>query len=118
MVEIVPATHDVLFRHYREPLGQSVYAIAAVDGDKTLGVAGFYLTASGAVVFAELSDQLRAMPRVLIKGARRIFKALEDKRYNVFAKCDQNIEAAERFLLHLGFQRFDGDVFVWLPRSR
>ncbi len=118
MINLVPATPEILAAHYPEPLPQTVRAIAAVKDGRVMGIAGFYHGKAGAVVFADLSDELRKAPRVLINGARWIFSTLKDKRFSVFAKCDERIEAAERFLLHLGFKRIDNDFFEWQPRSR
>lgn len=116
MVEIIPATSEILKAHYKEPFGKSVYAIAAVEDGRVLGVAGFYYRPVGAVVFADISE-LRSRPKVLIRGYRMILEKIRQKGLTAYAKCDQQIEAAERFLRHIGFQPFENDLFVWQPRS-
>lgn len=118
MVELVPATREILESHYGDSLGRTAYAIAAVDGDRVLGVAGFYVAPVSVVVFSEISDELRRMPKVILKGSRMILEMVRKKGLVAYAKCDKRIEAAQRFLEHLGFTRFNGEIFVWQPRSR
>lgn len=115
MIEIVPATKEILDEHYGKELPRSCRAIAAVKDGRVLGVAGFHMDKIAMVVFSELSDELKRSPRALIKGWRLLAKMMRARGVMAYARCDSNIEAAERFLIHLGFERMAGDIFGVKP---
>jgi hypothetical protein len=108
MIDIVPATKEHVNALYDEPLGLTVTAIAVIDGEKVLGVAGTYWSNGQKVAFANFTEELRNKPRVLIVGARKMAKMMGR---GTVARCDQNIENAGSFLKHLGFTQLEGDLW-------
>jgi hypothetical protein len=109
MIEIVPATKEHINALYDEPPGLTVRAIAAVDGEKVLGVAGTYYGNGQKVAFANLTEELRKKPRALVAGARIMAKMMGK---GTIARCDANIDKADSFLRHLGFKPLDGDIWL------
>lgn len=113
MVEIVPATEQMIEAFGEEPIGKTVYAIAAIDGERTLGVAGFYLSSAGAIVFSKVSDELKRRPRQILKAAKMLLGMIRSKGLVAYAERDLNVPTAQTFLEHLGFKQVSEEVFVW-----
>ncbi len=113
MVEIVPATEAMIKAIGEEPIGKTVYAIVVVDGARTLGVGGFYLSSIGAVAFSKVSDELKRKPRQILKAARMLLAMIRSKGLVAYAERDPKIETAASFLEHLGFKRFNEEIYVW-----
>jgi hypothetical protein len=109
MIEIIPATKEHVDALYDEPLGLTVKAYAAVDGEKVMGVAGVYWSNGNKVAFANFTEELRNKPRILIAGARKMAKMMGE---GTIARCDPNIEKAGSFLKHLGFTQLEGDIWT------
>lgn len=115
MIAIVPATKEILERHYPHGAGKTVRAIAAVKDGRVIGVAGAYLLPAGLAVFGEFTDELKAHPRAMLRGWKTLRSMLDQSRLPAYVFCDRTFEAAERFLDHLGFQRIEGDIYQWAP---
>ncbi len=113
MIEIVPATQEMLDEIGEEPISKTVYAIAVVDGRRTLGVGGFYLSSIGAIVFSKISDELKRRPRQILKVARMLLAMVRSRGLVAYAERDPKIATAESFLEHLGFTRFNEEIYVW-----
>lgn len=111
MIEIVPATRTHVETLYKEAPGLSLRAVAAVDGERVLGVGGTYLCGGERIAFAKLTDELRhEHRRALVKACRLMLQTYAGR---VFAKCDPGIPGAAAFLKHWGFQCVREDLFVW-----
>jgi len=110
LIEIVPATAEHVLALYSEPPGRTLRAVAAVDGGRVLGVAGTYKDGDNTIVFAKMTDELRADKRAIVAGYRKVMRLFGRR---VFAVCDTTIPAAAGFLEHMGFQQMEGEVYVW-----
>lgn len=79
-----------------------------------VGIGGYYVSNGKKVIFSVISDELRKKPKSLLKIAREI---LGKNTGILFAICDYSIEAAPRFLEHLGFEYIGGDAWELQPQS-
>lgn len=111
-VTIVPATREILERYYGRPMPKSARAIAAIDGDRILGVAGVVLDEARLIAFVHFSEELKRNRRVIVRGGR-ILQQMMRRGVPVHAEADSELESADRFLRHYGFRRVEGQVYAW-----
>lgn len=114
MTEIVPATEELLTQFLGAPPSRTVRAFAAVRGDEVLGVAGIYAKGDGWVVFADLTDEIRADRRLIVKGYRLVMAMLKERATSAISIADPHIKGSEVLLKHMGFKHASGEAFVWL----
>ena len=86
---------------------QAVRARVLERDSEIMGIAGYYMTPKGAVVF---SDNKPGLPLMLIAREAKAMMAT----INVPAICQGSAESAP-FLEWLGWERQEGDVFIWRP---
>lgn len=110
MIAIVPATAEHIRAIYGADLTCSVRALAVVDGDRVLSVAGTYVTEGKTVMFSNMVDDMRRHPRTMLAVAKRLLASCDRQ---VFAVCDTTIPRAAAFLEHLGFNKINDEVYVW-----
>ena len=110
---IVDATSAHLAAFYGGAPAVTCRAWAVLDGEQVLGVCGYFKHGIGNMVFTEMKPELRRHPRVMVSAGWRVLRHLAQLGKPVYAKCDQRIEAAERFLQHFGFARQPNGVFTW-----
>jgi hypothetical protein len=117
MAEIVPATMEMIRAVTDDPLPRTVRAIAAVEGERVLGVTGFYAENGGLVIFSGFADQTRAEidrhKRTLILCARKIMSMAREKGMPIYAICDSSIPKAAVLLRHLGFSHVYRETYQW-----
>jgi len=113
--ELVPATPALVKKYYGSLSEKSVRAIAVVDGDKVLGIGGVYLDDARQVVFAEITDELRSRPRLLLLAWRKLRAIIEKRKLPTHSLADEKVEASGRFLSHLGFSHIERGVYEWQP---
>lgn len=112
-IAIVPATPELVRKFYGSDLRRSGKAIAAVEGDRVLGILGVYPEPGRQVVFMDLTEELKRHPRVLVKGSKTFMRWAREARMPTHALCDDTIEAAARFLEHYGFRHIHKGVYAW-----
>ena len=110
MILIVPATADHVLALYGENPPRTLRAMAAVDGDQVLGLAGIYQDAGLDVVFAKVTPELAKDRRAVLAGARKVMAMFGQR---VFAICDPDQKTADGFLRHFGFEPLAKGVYVW-----
>lgn len=114
MAELVPATAAMLAQF--EPMPRTVRAIAAVEGDRVLGVTGFYPEGGRLILMATIADDARAEmhrhKRTLIKAARKVLEMTNALRMPVHAYADPEISGSDSLLEHLGFADVGNRIFV------
>ena len=112
-MKIVPLTKDIIQELDGELPPQSVRGQALVDDDgKVLGAVGSYHNSGHVMVWMDIKPELREKPIALMKLCKSVAK-LPHKI--VYAYCDKQYEAAERFLKHFGFED-RGDGFFILEK--
>lgn len=115
MQAILPADQEIMKAHYGEPIGKTVRAVAMVEDDRVLGVAGSYLDGTRVVVFGSFTEDLRKKPKLLLRGCKEVQRIAGRAGLPVQALADRSIEAAGRFLEHLGFSNIGGEIYEWRP---
>ena len=112
MIAIVPGTAEHV-RMMGNELPRSARVLAAVDGERVLGIAGLYPDGCRRVAFMHITDELRRHPRVLVRAGRQFIGWMKASASPVHALCDEEITSAARYLEHLGFRRLYKGVFAW-----
>lgn len=107
---IRPATRrDVTFDTY----GKSLRAIACEYDGRVIGITGVIHT-SPLQCFAELGDEIRSRPKVLVKFANALKEILDSYNSAIYVVADKKIEASDRFLEHIGFEKVEGEeLYKW-----
>lgn len=119
MIAIRPAVEADFVALAGEPPPVRVRAWTGADGDMVLGVGGLAFVEGAVVGFAELSPEARAHPVALHRTALRFLaraRAMGIRR--IVAHAADDVAAAERWLLRLGFEPVEVDgkrVFQWHP---
>lgn len=109
--EIVPATPELMERFYGKPQAVTVRALAAVLDGEPLCIAGTFTQGGVTVVFANVRPEMRKrFKKTGLRLARRVMQMAQGR---VVAMPDGNVEAAARFLEHLGFTKADNGVYAW-----
>lgn len=112
-VEIRPATTELLQQFYGQAMPRTVRAVVAVDGDgKVLGVGGYYVDGVRAVIFSDLSHEVRQQKRVIIKATRATLEMVRASGLSGVAQRETPESAV--FLEHFGFREFMPGVYEWL----
>lgn len=106
MIEFVPAT-----RGHMEELGQSftARAVAAIDGERVLGMGGVRYAGCNKELFMRIDDELR---KNKVKLYRIIKKYVDSIDGPLYATSDREIDGSDRLLMHLGFKNIGGDVWL------
>lgn len=107
MIDIVPATKDMMAGFFDGMEKVTVKAVAMIEDGEILAIGGTYKASCGHVLFMKASDKARRKPKALFKAAKQ-FAA---KYPTVYAYCDTSIEGSDRFLKHLGLKKINGDVW-------
>ena len=95
---------------------RTVRAILAVqDGEKIVGTAGVYAESSRAVMYAELSPEVLADKRNIVRGIRMLKSICSRQRIPVYSLADPEIQGSSTLLEHIGFKHLTGDVYQWQP---
>lgn len=108
MIEVVPATADMLKGMFDGMRSVTVKAIALMEDGEIIAIGGAYRSSCGHVLFMKATDKARKRPKALFKAAKE-FAARYPK---IHAYCDMNIEGSDRFLKHLGMKKINGDVWL------
>lgn len=107
-MKIVPATPEIIEAYFGHPQSRSMKAFAAIVDGRPICIGGVKVEQGRQVAFANISKEMRKYPVAGMKMARKVLEMMDGP---VYAMCDRNIEAAERFLDHLGFKHLEGDVW-------
>ncbi len=117
MVEILPATESLLERFWGEPPARALRALVLAQDGEPVAVVGFYPGEQRWVGFVEVKESarpaLRARPRPLLVACRRMMAVAARRRMPMHAVAQNGIEAAERFLEHLGFRKLNAEIYEW-----
>lgn len=113
MVEIRPATHESLRAFYGAEFRATARAFVATSGGRVIGVAGFRPEGHRFVLWTNLTDELRADKRALVRGLRVVMGSLPTG-VPVHATADEAIPGAEVLLEHVGFRKLTDRVWEWV----
>ena len=113
MIRIVPATREMIEGLQGVPVQKWQRAIAAVEGDRVLGAAGYYLLPGKIVAWLIAGPEIRSHPRLIVRGGRMLLEWFRQRGLPVFAVCDKREATAPKFLEHWGFVPFGDELYVW-----
>ena len=113
MISLVHATPEAIDRALPERPKQTMRAILAMDGEHVLGIAGIYRQDAALVLFGQISDELRAHRRVIVRAIRLVMKMATRVKIPIVAMADPEIDGSDILLEHMGFKPFQGRVYIW-----
>lgn len=115
VVEIRPATPDDIFAFAKEQAPYRVRAYVGVEDGEIIGIGGVaYLPGGAVLAFLNITEQARRRPVALMKVARRVIREARERGVKTInALCDDEIEAAGRFLNRLGFRHLGEGFYQW-----
>ena len=117
MCEIVDASEAMIRAFSPQPMPRTVRAFAAVEGERVLGVTGFYPQNGTLVLFAGIAQDARAEMqrhrRTLIRCARQLMDMVADLGMPACAYADPEIQGSDVLLKHLGFVHSGKGVYKW-----
>ena len=118
MSEIVPATRAMLEYVGGQPVFKSMRAIAVVEGERVLGVAGIYHDRDRTVMFANTVEPMKDHKRILVHAYRKVMAWAEERGLAIHAQANPTIEGACVLLEHLGFQHVPHlDIWIRYPHG-
>lgn len=115
MNQIVPLTRQILDDFCQDPPPVTVKGIAVQAEGRTIGLAGYFPDGERWILFARLSDELRADKRTIIKGIRHLVQMMNGRKLPTHAIKDDCIEGAETLLRHAGFTQIRGNLYGRQP---
>lgn len=114
MLEVVPATKELLTEYYGEPQDPRVRAFVALLDGKPIGVGGIAYRGQNLEVFSDLQPEMKRYKLTIYKVARKIRDILREKRLPAFAVANPDEPTADAFLRRIGFEKTDGGLYLWL----
>ena len=115
MNQIVPLTRQILDDFCQDPPPVTVKGIAVQTEGRTIGLAGYFPDGERWILFARLSDELRADKRTIIKGMRLLNLMVSARKLPLHAMKDDCIEGAETLLRHAGLTQIRGNLYGRQP---
>jgi hypothetical protein len=110
----MPATAEMFAQFTGKPLRHTVRALAAVLDGEPLCIAGVHCDGKRYIAFASVKPVMRERYRKTgLRMARQLIQAWGALGMPVFAAADECVEAAPRFLEHLGFREIRKGVYAW-----
>ena len=113
-IEIKPATREMIEQVSGHTLKRNAKALALLEGDTLLGVAGLYLDPESTVLFANMVDPMKDHKRMVIKAYRILLNWCRNRGLPVLATACPTIEGSQTLLEHLGFRVFRApNLYIW-----
>lgn len=114
MIRIEYATAETWARSGADECHKSSRGIVAIHDDGQIaGVAGVFTDGHRLVLFANLTDTLRADKRAIIKAARLLKTIFKRCHAPVHSLADPDINGSRALLEHVGFKPLVGDMMQW-----
>jgi hypothetical protein len=114
VIEIVPATAELLDVYFGETPAPRIRGYVALLDGRPIGVGGFAYRGGTVEVFSNIKPEMKQYRVTLFKVARMIMRHVEIVGLPAFATPDPDEPTADRFLARLGFERVsDSEVFRW-----
>lgn len=111
MVELLPATQDLVERYYGKRPLMSMRGIVAVEDGVPIGLGGLYRDQNRMIVFCEMKPAAKKYRRHILMAAKLVL-ALIREYDEVRAVASPDEPTAVRFLEHLGFRHEVENVYV------
>lgn len=109
MIEIVPATPELIDQFYPGVARPSLRALVVLEDNTPAGVAGFYRVQNGVLLFSDVQDETKKKthPLTTTKVLRRLLALADQHGWAVFAIAEEGLGASQRFLQRYGFKLMD-----------
>lgn len=111
-VELRPATRDDLIRFFGHAPEFTMRAIVAVKDERPIGVTGVVVTQDCAAVFSDISDELLAHKKTIVRAAKQIIGVARQFHLPICITSDEH--SSQAFLQHLGFEPVGEGVYRWV----
>jgi hypothetical protein len=118
---ITPTTQDDVKAFFPQLAPFRIKALTIRVGGTIYGIGGYTTLPNGQRVgFFEASEEhIKHAPSIVYRATRQFMENLEREGVTrLIARCDFSRDKAEKWLLHFGFVRADGDVFLWRGKTR
>lgn len=116
MIEIVPATNELVQAYYGKPAPWTLQGYVALENGKPIGLAGLYREGPHLVAFSDIRDEMRIHKWQMLEGVRLVKRMMRRVNRPVFAKINPREESAPGLLARLGFRPLHDDVLVRMPQ--
>ena len=105
-----PATAADIVAFYGKPWPTTLKAVVLVLDDKPVGVIGLSREGNHLKLFSDAAPELEPHMRsiTVMRGLKRVMRWVEESHLPVVAVADN-----PPLLEKLGFERLEGDVYVW-----
>jgi len=113
MVELVPATEEMIVSFYGRIPYQTIRAIAGIRDGEVIGIGGYHVLHRRLFVFSDLKPEAMKEKKAIVRAARKVLAMVEKSGIPGVAIPDENIEGAERFLSRIGFEAQPSGVYEW-----
>lgn len=118
MSELVHATQAMIEQASGQPMRRSTRAVAVIEGERLLGVAGIYRDGERFVMFANTLEPMKDHKRIVVRAYRTLFTWCRARGLPVVAAACPAIAGSEILLEHLGFRHVPPhDLYVWTPNG-
>ncbi len=99
---------------YGHPPKNTLRAIVVEHQGKVIGFGGVERHPGLYVAFSDISDDLRAMRKTLLKAAKATIELVKQCRLPVVTIQNLEESTSQNFLIHLGFiPTVEPEVFLW-----
>jgi hypothetical protein len=113
VITIVPATQAMCSSRGLLP-NPTVRAVAAIDGDKVLGIGGVYLDGTRLWLFAEVEKEAWQDRRAVVKAYRAVLAFGRGLHMPIHAIPEEGNPQAVALLEHMGFKPIrPAPVYEW-----
>lgn len=115
MIEIAPATSDLVRAYLGKDSPRTFQGYAALKDGKPVGLSGIYREGPHLFAFLNLDPEARAERRDLVKGRRLLSDLLDQAGRPVFARMNADEPTAPKLLERMGFIPLHDDILVRMP---
>ena len=103
MIEIKPATKELIYQWYDGPPAYSMRGYVIAEGGELIALTGVFICEGKKYIFSEVKEEIFKHKRMIILAARKVMKDVEGQ--TVYAVATEGVETAPRFIEHYGFER-------------
>lgn len=116
-VSIIPASQEAIEAMTGERLHITVRAYMVRFNEEDIGIIGLHPYGTHLVLFSYIRDdvqkELKRYRRPVIQAYRYMMDIMKAQPLPVYSRAQEDVEGADRLLLHLGFKPYKKGVFEW-----
>lgn len=104
MIEVKPAKEADILQFFGRPSPVTLRkALAAVEDEEVIALAGVYISENRQYIFSEIKEKALKYRKRVLKHAKEFMRSLPKGVY--YAVADHRRDTADKFLRHLGFEQ-------------